>query len=369
MKKITWILYLVLFLAVCILPSVIYPLLGPYIDQENYENRVTAEAPEFSLSSIAQFPKEYEEFFNDNLPFRSFLIEANAAIDLHIFHQSPLKKVVIGKDGWLFYNAAGTDGDPMADAAGTNYYTSEELAQVAASLTAARDKLEAEGRSFVLMVVPNKESIYGKDYLPEEFPVADVTKADHLVNYLRNNTDLNIVYPKDALLGAMEADPQTDVYLKTDTHWNNLGAYLGSKELLSAMDIRLPEISALELNTIGRPAGDLAKMMASKEYMNDDVDYQIGGYPGCGNVSESFPVEDNYDVIRYSSPGQDPRKLFMIRDSFTVPMAPFISSQFETSYILHNYMYTPEYLAQIDPDIVVVEVAERYLNYLFSFTY
>ena len=163
MKKNTWVLYLVLFLAVCILPSVIYPLLGPYIDQENYENRVTAEAPEFSLFSIAQFPKEYEEFFNDNLPFRSFLIEANAAIDLHIFHQSPLKKVVIGKDGWLFYNAAGTDGDPMADAAGTNYYTSEELAQVAASLTAARDKLEAEGRSFVLMVVPNKESIYGKD--------------------------------------------------------------------------------------------------------------------------------------------------------------------------------------------------------------
>lgn len=369
MKKSTSILYVILFAAVCILPSILYPLLGPHLDQENYENRYAAEAPEFSFSSIASFPGEYEEFFNDNLPFRSFLIEANAAIDLHIFHQSPLKKVIIGKDGWLFYNAAGTDGDPIADAAGANYYSEEELAQIAAGLTAARDKLLAEGRQFVLMIVPNKESIYGPLYLPEEYTVSEITKAEHVVDYLREHTDLNVVFPKDTLLGSMESNPSQDVYLKTDTHWNNIGAYLGAADLLSAVDIPMPAPGELPVDLIKRPAGDLAKMMAVKKYMVDDDDYRITDYPGWGTVKEEYPIEGNYDVIHYTASGQHDGTLFMIRDSFTVPMAPFIAAQFDESYILHNAMYTPELLQQADPDIVVVQVAERYLGYLFDFQY
>ena len=369
MKKSTSILYVILFAAVCILPSVLYFLLGPYLDQENYENRYTAEAPKFSLSSIDSFPGEYEEYFNDNLPFRSFLIEANAAIDLHIFHQSPLKKVIIGKDGWLFYNAAGTDGDPIADAAGTNYYSTEELAQLAASLTAVRDKLLAEGRDFAIMIVPNKESVYGPGYLPEEYTVAELTRADHVVNYLREHSDLNVVFPKDTLLTAMEGTPSQDVYLKTDTHWNNFGAYLGAADLLNAMGIPMPAPSNLSITPIKRPAGDLAKMMAVKKYMVDDDDYQITDYPGWGTVKEEYPIEGSYDLIRYRADGQYDGTLFMVRDSFTVPMAPFIAAQFDDSYILHSAMYTPELLQQADPDIVVVQVAERYLGYLFNFQY
>ena len=56
----------------------------------------------------------------------------------------------------------------------------------------------------------------------------DYTCVDRLVDYLKENTDIRIVYPKQELLKVKEENPDILLYRKLDTHWNNVGGYIGS---------------------------------------------------------------------------------------------------------------------------------------------
>ena len=49
---------------------------------------------------------------------------------------------------------------------GTNLFTEGELTQIAAQLTVTAEWLEKQGSEFVLFIAPNKETVYGEDYLP-----------------------------------------------------------------------------------------------------------------------------------------------------------------------------------------------------------
>lgn len=240
--------YIIAFVLFFIAPTIIYNLFGVYLDQINYEQRNTAEKPVFSLETIGEYPKAYEEYFNDNLAFRTQMIEANSLIDFYLFRQSPVNKVIIGKDGWLFYNPNGKDGDPIADYRGSNLFSQEQLLQMANNLLEARDSLRAQGKDFVVYIGPNKESVYGDDYFPSDYALdASYTRADQVVEYLSENTDLVIVYPKEDLQQTIENNPDLTFYYKTDTHWNALGAYIGASKLLGEINADIPDFSDLEI--------------------------------------------------------------------------------------------------------------------------
>lgn len=365
MKKPVIYTYIALFLALCVLPVAAYPILSPYIDQENYENRLAKQAPELTLNNLEEFPQEYEAYFNDNIPFRSYLIEANSLINYYLFRQSPVRHVIIGKDGWLFYDPAGSDGNPIADACGENDLTAAELEKCAANLTEIRDTLQSMGKEFVIVIAPNKGSLYGKSFLPGKYKTAERTTADQVVSYLSENTDLTVVYPKAELQRAIEKNPEYSFYYKTDTHWNELGGYIAARELLGTLKISLPELQELTVRATNN-AGDLAQMMAMSKYLSYDEYYSVSGYPGNTDYQIEYPVENNSQIIRCAASRNDSRSVFMIRDSFAYAMIPYISSQFNECFYVHADTYTPEYLAEVDPDIVVVEVVERYIRSLLS---
>ena len=67
--------------------------------------------------------------------------------------------VFAGKDKWRFYQST-VDGDTMADFYGTNAFSVAEMKEIAENLLKQRDKIEAAGSKFVLLIVPNKESVY-----------------------------------------------------------------------------------------------------------------------------------------------------------------------------------------------------------------
>ena len=108
----------------------LYMVLGPRIDTENYENRNMTERPVFSISGIDTYPIQYEAYYNDNFPFRSKLITANSRISYQIFNEG-IGSTVIGKNGWLFYNSeASADGRNIEQFKGTALFSDAELAQV-----------------------------------------------------------------------------------------------------------------------------------------------------------------------------------------------------------------------------------------------
>lgn len=359
-------IYIAVFILLFIAPTILYAALGEYIDTENFEKREMAEKPQFSLAGVAAFPTEYESYYNNNLPFRAWLIRLKSAIHYRLFGESWVDKVIVGKDGWLFYNPAGTDGDNMADYYCTNSYSDERLAAIAENLLASRDALQQQNCQFVVFIAPNKASIYGGDYLPDEYAPGDgITRGDQLYQYLREYTDLTVVYGAEALKAARATHPDYEYYYKQDTHWNYIGSYVGACQLLQQLQISMPDLSSVSISPAQPRAGDLAVMLGWSEEQQYDQNYTVTGY--ATHAVTSIPSEED-TIRRYTAAGADPRKLMVIGDSFSEFLIPYCSSQFCESFFVNYQNYTPDQIAAEKPDIVVFEVVERYTKRLSEFS-
>ncbi len=353
----SWILMIVFVVNIC-LSWGIWFFVQPLADNTNYENRQKAEVPELTLSTYSSFPTQFTSFLDDRIPFRNELISLNSSIDYYVFHKSTSDYVLPGKNGWLFY-VRKDDGDPLACYQGTNLYTDAELQLIAENCLHFRDVLEERGIEFVLYFAPNKERIYCEN-MPDEYGLpADEYGVLQIVNYLRKNTDLRVVYPYEAL---MEAKAHTGyaIYYKTDSHWNQIGGYVGSAALLQELGIDMPSLAsdALAITEGEATSGDLAQMLYLSKQMNGvDHHYVLSGYHDHGiiDVSASFS-----NLIAYNAPDEaDPRTLYVIRDSFATAMAPYLGSQFEQTYLRHFNAYSFDDILTYEPDIVVLELVER----------
>lgn len=344
-------------------------IFGDAINQVNNEKREMAEWPEFSIETISDYPKAVEDYINDHLPFRNQLIQLNSAIDYFIFHSSQSDCVIVGKDNWLFY-ADKDDGDPISNIKGRKLLTEEQLEAIGYNMVITRDRLAEQGIEFVIFIAPNKERVYSGQ-LPYGYgaPAAEYP-VQQIVNFLRDNTDIKIVYPVNEIVEAANTlGPDTLVYHKTDTHWNQLGGYIGTRELLSALNIELPGYDAPEitLTHIEDSAGDLADMLNLKDWVDTGDAITVSGYETHNYATLENDFYTNY---RYKDENADPRKIMVLRDSFGSNMADVIGTQFSESILVHVNTFANEMIAEEMPDIFVLETVERYAaSQLMDFIY
>lgn len=361
MKKHKAIIWITCFLIIVASPVLTYFFLGQYIDTENYENRNMTSKPVFTLGNWETFPGEYETYYNDNIPFRNQLIRFNNSIDL-FFKQSSSKRVDIGKEDWLFY-CNSEDGNPVEQSLGYWNYTNDQLHAVADGLMSTKRVLESLGIEFVLFIAPNKETIY-REKLPDYYEVkSNYTSTDQLVDYLKKNTDIRIVYPKQELLNAKQEYPEIYLYHKLDTHWNYAGGYVGAISLAEELGIKMPSLDEVNLEPKLSSSGDLAKML-NLTIKDGNVDYDVSGISSLDTVNEKWDF--NTEFI-YHTAGTDARKIFVRRDSFATMIASALATQFENSMWVHNMSYKQQQIFDYDADVFVLEVVERYVRDLQNF--
>lgn len=357
-KSIMWIM---IFLMITVSPGFTYFFLGQYVDSENYENRNMTSRPTFTSEDFESFPEEYETYYNDNLPFRNQLIRFHNSIDYFVFQQSSSSNVAIGKDGWLFFSESSSN--PIEQSLGYWSFTLDELQIIEDNLMTTKSVLESKGIEFVLFIAPNKESIY-MDELPDYYiRKSDHTSTDQLVNYLRENTDLRVIYPKQELLAAKKENPDVLLYHKLDTHWNYAGGYIGAKSLAEELGIEMRPLGDLSLEPIVSSGGDLTNML-NVHIKDGDIDYQISGINALDTVNDECVYRGKFV---YRTDGADPRKLFVRRDSFSSAMAPSLATQFENSLWVHEDSFEQQQIFEYGADIFVFEIVERYERYLEEF--
>lgn len=287
-------MWITIFLMITASPVFTYFFLGQYVDSKNYENRNMASKPILTAENYELFPKEYEAYYNDNLPFRNQLIRFHNSIDYFLFKQSSSERVAIGKNGWLFY-CDKTNGNPIEQSLGYWNFTSSQLQTIANNLMSAKRVLESQGIEFVLFIAPNKETIY-MDELPDYYEVkSSYTSTDQLIDYLTENTDIRVVYPKQDLLN-MKKNLNMILYHKLDTHWNYAGAYIGAKSLAEELGINMPSLNEISLKSISTSSGDLTKML-NITIKNGDNDYNISDISTLNTINEKRILIQNLFTI------------------------------------------------------------------------
>lgn len=353
------------FIVLICCPHFIWIFVEKYADSTNRENRELAARPEFSLDNYGVYSDEYDNYFNDHIPFRDYLIALNFMTDYFVFDSYKSDRAVIGKELWFFFTDVSYD-DPIGCYLGTNLLSEEELRAIADNCIAQRDFLAEQGKEFIIFIAPNKERIY-YEYMPEEYGLpAERYRALQIVEYLRDHTDIRVVYPYEELMEAKNTLAQ-NIYYKTDTHWNYIGGYVGAVALLEEMGIELPSVTdeRITINSGEVFYGDLIDILGTPRLsIFADNEYRVTGYDKH-NVQI---LESDYNLYLYQAENADPRKLYVIRDSFAIPMAGYIVSQFNDSCLRHNSTYTFDDFETYDPDIVVLECVERRILWLGTFS-
>lgn len=281
--------------------------------------------------------------FTQGLYLRKNLISFNTNLTAYITGNSYIEstQVLLGKDNWLFYKTE-TDGTPIWDYMGINHFTQEELAAMAGNLTRMRDYFAAAGIEFIVMGIPNKENVY-PEYMPGTVPKVDKqSRADQVAEFLWANTDIDYIYPMEALLKEKE---QYQIYYKTDTHWNQIGAFVGLQAMFSQL-----------YGTYAEPGS---------------VNFVETGYDYAGDLASIAGITDDYAIdtlYAYDESSVDPaqyrdEKLLIIGDSFSGFLSVVAKPYYQDVKRVTTVEFTMSVMEEYQPDVIIWESVERYINY------
>lgn len=367
-RALAWIIMFICFL---IAPTIIYFAVRDKLPDMDYENKAKMGFPVLTQETYEYYPGSLTAFYEENMPFRNQMVALNNYGLYRVFDDSASSRVLLGKNNFMFYNDP-NDGTNVLDYKGFAYFSPDHLAQVTNNLLETERILNEKGCEFWILIVPDKDHVYSEN-MPDYIIGPNYSRASGLLQFLSENTDLNVIYPLPELLVQKEEYEDQMLYYHYDTHWNDLGAYVGVKQLLDAMGMPSSSLWELTLTENNKSEYDLADLLCIRAFLHDDEGYDIED----PEWKEATLLEEaEFGTVRYVSdnPEADPRKVLFIRDSFGDQALPYFARHFKETVSErrdHSFIFATqdEVFEREQPDIFVMEISERYLGYLLSWRY
>lgn len=365
-------LYTLFAVALLLLPLLLphgLSLLGVSEGTKSQDNSVKTTMPALSLAAtdFKAFATQLRQAYAEEFPFRSWMIRTANRLRIAVFGQSPSKDVMLGREGWLFYKSEMEQEDWL----GVGLLSDEELAMAKAELSRKRDWLARRGIALLVVVVPNKSTVYG-EFMPSGMAkLSPVTRLDQFAQAMRE-ADVPFLDLRPAM---QEAKTTRRAYWKTDSHWNGWGAFSGSQAIVERLRQTFPAMPPLRpedyaVREVAKPGGDLAGMLLLEgEIPERDIELT----PLAPNTSQPAAPKGYANpatlsgrdmIIRETGDAALP-KAVIFRDSFSTAAWPFLAERFSRSVFLWDHQFNPRIVEREKPDIVIYEAVERYQNQLF----
>jgi hypothetical protein len=338
-------------------------------EPENVEKRKPALPPQLREKSIDGFhgyAHSFELWFNDHFGLRKLLVRTNALINYNILHTSPKTMVVVGKQGWLYYDKQ-DDGKNLVDFYGKANFTSKQIQDISTKLDTFKNRMNRMQIPVLFVFIPNKHTIY-PEYLPFNLPKerAARTRANQVDSIFAKKQ-----IPYINLRKTLEKAKQTysyPIYYRTDSHWNKLGSHVGYMAIMNEISKNIPRL-------IIHPLTDY-QVSAKEEISNHDLANLIY----LGGVLRDFEIDlkpkFEEKMVYTNEKCKLPAKVFvnkdttlpkllMFHDSYALSLRPFMAESFSRSAFVWNSPSYPE-IEKEKPDILVIEFVERFSEMLLK---
>lgn len=346
------------FLAALFLP----PVAGALgVGMATSENRALAPAPKWgqALTSSTRFMRDLKAYLPDHYGFRGSLVRGHALLTLKGLGSSPSTRVLLGKEGWLFYNDEGITDQYR----GLKPFTEPELQRWQRLLERRRAWCAQQGATYLFVVAPNTHSIY-PEFLPDAVTqLRRDGRLDQLLAHLKaQGSPVQILDLRTPLRAAKATER---VYDRTDTHWNARGAFVAAQEIARALGLPLADRAAFRETRELREGGDLAGMLGLK----GDFQEEVLGLTPASPVGRLVPwspeamaaVRGRCNDAADSTGGLGPTAV-VFHDSFGLLLRPFLAERFARATYMWNVIgFEQEPILSLRPAFVIQEVTERYL--------
>lgn len=337
------------------------------------ENRYLASFPQLSTPEgiNRSFPSQFKQWFSDNLGLRDTFATINADVKVKMFSQSS-GTVNIGREGYYFYT-----GDNNVELAfGTYSLTEEHLAELAARQQRIADGYALRGIDYFYIINPSKATIYPEYVYDPSGKTHGVaySPAQEAADYLTQHTMVKAMTPKEALLAAKREGKQ--VFLKTDSHYTQLGAYIAACAVGDFMGIPMPamtgtheehrkgEFSSMfgNPNLLPAESAPVPDVEGAYTYIDQNSAEQHGDfYIRLKELAAAF-TPSGFSV--YENPDAPGGTLLVYGDSQVgAGLGHYFYRHYSRVILLHMTSFTsgnPEIEALVKPNAVLRDIVERY---------
>ncbi len=351
------------FVAVLALPGLI--LLTKRSSDSSTEKRQLTAFPTWpsNPAEVKKFPAAFNSWFRDHFGLRNELIRLHAIFTYHFLNTSPSSKVLLGKDGWLFL----THDYARDDFKSRTPFTNAELQRWKEILESRQQWLAAHDAKLLVVFACDKHLIY-PEFLPGSVRRQPGSyRIDQLAHFLETHSTVPVISLKESLL---EAKANDRLYHRTDTHWNDCGAYVGYREILGQVQEWFPAASPhpigryekIEANT---PGWDLAKMLGLPDRIPEkNLSLVLPGDSRAKVVERDFE-DPKWNNGRIALEIEDPSlpTVVVFRDSFGSALIPLLSEHFRRSLFLWQYEFDPDVILKEQPEVVILLMTSRRLQW------
>lgn len=275
------------------------------------EKREKAPRPRLSLAAVSAgaYMAAFDTYYNDQAGFRDLLIRVNNDVHRRVLHVSPKPKVIMGKEGWLYWSETVEDYRKEY-----SFSTERALNRFCERLVKLQGQLQARGVDFLFVIIPNKNSIY-PEYMPDKYPRVEGPNLCERLQQKLHGTNVRVLYLKPELQKHLKAGL---LYEKQGTHWNGLGAYYGARAILR----ELGGIYGIEYNA---PAEVVCRPIIAKPDME-------GMILGLGAYQEVVPFPQ---IIPHALGDKKLPSTLWYGDSFSNPLHRYLDPQFSDVKLFH----------------------------------
>jgi alginate O-acetyltransferase complex protein AlgJ len=302
--------------------------------------------------------------FQENFYNKNFLIRKANLLRTKVGDRI-LPRALIGKDGWVDYTGDGNIDDFQ------NLKPFDLKEELILRLKTLNQYLESQGITLLVVIAPNKATIY-PDKLPDQIKsLPTESRLDRLIKDLKDN-DLPIMVDLRPSL-RVERDNQDVYFPQNNTHWNGYGAFVAYTTIINVLKSSYPELTPYQI-------ADMKLAMPSDPRLSILGPYFVPKDPFVQTLHLS---DDNgryqfagvdYGYNQFSSiPDSNLPTLLMFHDSFgAFFLNDYLGMNFAKSHFVHifgqnevsPYFLSKESIQQFKPDVVIIEVVERDLEYL-----
>lgn len=265
-------------------------------------------------------------------------------------------RYLVGRNGRMFL--AHDSSRVLDQHAGRLTMSAAHLAAWSALLERRAAVLAERDCAYAVLIPPNAHSVH-----PEDLPAGVATAAERPVNTLlahlaRHGPAVPVVHPLVELRARKRRD---EVFPRTETHWNELGAFVAygalMKSLPATVPFRLVEEDDLWFFELSGP-GDLG----IKRRLPRKSPHLFGypRHPDARLVSDNM-VEGTGNVIVTESPVAPRTTCVVFGDSYTFGLLPFLSESFGRLVFAQSPSVDMELVERERPHVALTVISERFL--------
>jgi hypothetical protein len=279
-----------------------------------------------------------------------------------------------GRDGWIFYRSEVVDdAEVLTDFLGRAQPSVSTVATWCDTLAGRRRWLAARGAASVVVVAPNKETVYA-DLLPDDLArKRGRTRLDALTAACGDE----VVDLRAPLAQARREHP---VYYRGGTHWTSQGAYVAYAAIVAALATSGRQITPIPRAAFVRRAEPNADSWLPGKYRpgvdNDDGLDPIRSYPACYHEAtgcvpllrpgwRALPISDWNAANHFRIVSEQARPYLpsavVFHDSFAgLWLMPLLAQHFRRVVFVAG-VFDQALIEAEHPDVVISEAVERYL--------